>query len=367
MKPIFNHSYLKLLTEYKLNLIIMKIKHYLTIFAFVLFAFSQTASGQFYLLYVGDAEDSSDIVLSNYLRGERYDITMISSSEFSGGSYETADAYKNYDALYISEIVGSSSVVPYKTAGYPIPCVTTEGYAVRVDRWDFISDNDAEFLQSGSTGRTEDIKTLVIDDGDHYITSEFGEGAEVEWTTALIDELGVTGFQLDVNVPEAIQLGHWKDELMEDFPCLWAIPAGSKVGSTGETIGSNIVFFGAIAPGLGSYQTDAFNTIIKRSFDWALDNMPEPEAVNTKKVDVIKVGPNPTEGIVNFSLSLKSNAEVQVNIYDITGKFIKTHNSGVLPAGNNSITFDVSELSQANYIYEIVAGEEVLRGIINRN
>jgi hypothetical protein len=63
--------------------------------------------------------------------------------------------------------------------------------------------------------------------------------------------------------------------------------------------------------------------------------------------------PNPVIDNTTFNFTLKENALVKINIYDLQGKLIITAYKNTLDFGNNSITVDLSNLSSGNYIYNI--------------
>lgn len=65
--------------------------------------------------------------------------------------------------------------------------------------------------------------------------------------------------------------------------------------------------------------------------------------------------PNPTNSIININFSLDKSSKVDVDIYDITGKVVKTISNNGLAAGNNSIAVDASTLEAGSYLYSINA------------
>ena len=142
-----------------------------------LFIFSNTIFAQNILyigLHTGDELLPADSALIDYLEYEYgFSITVVSGADFATTPYAAAANYNKYDAIYISETLGSSQVVNFKEAGFPIPCVTNEGYAVRTDRWGFLMDDASEFIQPSGTARTPEALTLVIQDVDHWIANRY--------------------------------------------------------------------------------------------------------------------------------------------------------------------------------------------------
>ena len=342
----------------------MKTKLYPIYLFFALLLLSNAASGQTNLLFVGDIPDDApdvDTALIAYLEGEGYVITPITGTEFVG--YTSADAYGDYDAVFISETISSGSANSFRTAGYPIPCVSTEIWTAKVDRWDWIENDADQFHSATELEVDDDIKTLIIDNDENYITKWYGLEAEVDWTS-IESTAGVlvNGVQLDQAMSEAIQLAHYKNAAMEDFPTMWAIPAGSSVNHLADNIiSNNIVQLGIHRYGLtGGHATEDFNNLIKRSLEWATDNLSSVEDCDDKQEDDLSIMPNPTSGIVNLSFTLNTSGNVQIDIYDITGKMIESLESGYLDAGPNTLTLNFTDKPNAQYIVSLITENSVL-------
>lgn len=356
------------LSVFKLNQTIMKTNLYKITFLFLVFIISSTTYAQYNLLYVGVTDDPVDTKMTEFLFSEGYTTTFVSEDEFKNSPYDDAAGYDGYDAIFISEVVGSSSVVNFKNAGFPIPCVSTEGYCVRVDRWDLITDNDAQFKQlSSDDGITDDVLTLVIEDVDHWISSNYDTPYDLVWSTAAIDNLGVTGCKLSENVPDAVQLGVFLQDVMQEFPSMWAIPEGATLISDDAVVLPNMVIIGVIGPGLGDYATQEYNELIVNSLKWVTGDYVIPESITDLEQYNLNVWPNPTNGIFTVSLTLPVSRDIRINIYDITGALVETIDNNYFTAGLNTIQIDLSDKAAAQYIYEIVAGNDILRGKICKN
>lgn len=66
--------------------------------------------------------------------------------------------------------------------------------------------------------------------------------------------------------------------------------------------------------------------------------------------------PNPFNPATTINYELKTKSEVQLHIYDITGRKIKTLVNQWQTAGVHSITFDAPDLASGIYIYKLKAG-----------
>jgi hypothetical protein len=65
--------------------------------------------------------------------------------------------------------------------------------------------------------------------------------------------------------------------------------------------------------------------------------------------------PNPTNGTININFSLKTSSKVDIEVYDVTGKIVKTVSNNNLAVGVNSISVDASTFEAGSYIYSINA------------
>lgn len=69
--------------------------------------------------------------------------------------------------------------------------------------------------------------------------------------------------------------------------------------------------------------------------------------------------PNPFNPVTKISYQIPGSSHVTLNIYDITGRLVKTLVNEVRDEGVHSITFDGSGLSSGTYFYRLQAGDFV--------
>ena len=346
----------------------MKRLYKITFVFLAIFFVSGTLFAQKNLLFVGKTDEVSDTRLMEFLDLQGYSITFVTEDDFKAATpYNEAFAYDGFDAIFISEIIGSSSANNFKTAGFPIPCVSAEGYCVRKDRWDLITDNDTQFKQASSTELNADVLTLIINDVDHWIANIYGPQYTLVWSTAEDPTgLGVTGCKLNENVVDAVPIATYQLDVMAEFPSVWAIPEGATLISDNTVTLPNMVIIGTIAPGLGDYATQEFNELVVNSLMWVTRDY-EAEKVNDLQQEALRVWPNPTNGVAHISFDLAVAGNVAINIYDITGKLMDVVDTGMLPAGENTIQLDLSDRAGAVYLYEIRTGSEIIRGQVCKN
>lgn len=72
----------------------------------------------------------------------------------------------------------------------------------------------------------------------------------------------------------------------------------------------------------------------------------------------IKLYPNPVETKANIEFTLESSKNITAKIYDVSGRFVRTVNFGMLSKGQQHQTFDVSDLSSGIYLLQLMAENE---------
>ena len=79
--------------------------------------------------------------------------------------------------------------------------------------------------------------------------------------------------------------------------------------------------------------------------------------VSNKKLEdinnVMKLYPNPASGIITIEFFTESPTPVEVQLYSVTGKLLKTIQKGSAEAGQKRIDFDISDLSQGVYFAKV--------------
>jgi hypothetical protein len=72
----------------------------------------------------------------------------------------------------------------------------------------------------------------------------------------------------------------------------------------------------------------------------------------------IGIYPNPATTSVNMYFLLTDNEKVSVNIYDLTGRLVKTSDQGLLPAGAQEISISSDELKNGVYLIQTRIGQK---------
>jgi hypothetical protein len=122
------------------------------------------------------------------------------------------------------------------------------------------------------------------------------------------------------------------------------------------------------------YITDMINDrLVQMRMNYILDNMPGltgsnvAAEVNTKSIGrlSLKALPNPFRPISHISVNLPGNADINLDIYDVNGKFLKTITSGKRKAGLHRFQWDATDkagrkVAAGIYVYRLTAGNRIL-------
>jgi hypothetical protein len=88
----------------------------------------------------------------------------------------------------------------------------------------------------------------------------------------------------------------------------------------------------------------------------SLFSVPESTGGNTALVEGLVLVPNPANdrSVINFALAQRG--DVQVNMYDLNGRLVRTVTRRNLAATKQSIPVDTQELRPGTYVVELVSG-----------
>ena len=73
---------------------------------------------------------------------------------------------------------------------------------------------------------------------------------------------------------------------------------------------------------------------------------------NNNKIN--NIYPNPAYGAANIEVELNKSALVEINAYDMTGKKLTNLYKAQIPEGKSTISFNVSNLANGNYVVEMI-------------
>lgn len=84
-----------------------------------------------------------------------------------------------------------------------------------------------------------------------------------------------------------------------------------------------------------------------------------PHPATFSSGDDISVAPNPAAGDATIFFGLTHDAEVVLNLYDLSGRLVSSINGGEMSAGENTLQLNTREFTEGTYLCELVSGDEV--------
>ncbi len=113
----------------------------------------------------------------------------------------------------------------------------------------------------------------------------------------------------------------------------------------------------------GGSVSDNFNAVNNTLFI----TPPQPVATSVEAPDEVPAAimlhqnyPNPFNPVTQITFGLDHHTNVKLDVYDITGRHIRTLTDNPYPAGTHTVPFDATALSSGIYIYRLSAGHTIL-------
>jgi hypothetical protein len=109
--------------------------------------------------------------------------------------------------------------------------------------------------------------------------------------------------------------------------------------------------------GIRSLSPDAYYNLVDDIFYFSVEAVDVAEGqVETGKLSLSMENPMRPNG--SLMLSLPSDADVKVNLYDVTGRLVKNLANGRMTAGSHTLQMDGSGLSSGIYLLDVDAGSK---------
>ncbi|MCX6641234.1 MAG: T9SS type A sorting domain-containing protein [bacterium] len=143
---------------------------------------------------------------------------------------------------------------------------------------------------------------------------------------------------------------------------------------SGNLPSGTLYFISYIGTYPGSIADSSFFTITKSavadgnpwiSENYVTGNFLDEYATSTSaptQFAVVGNYPNPFNPTTNISYSLANAGNVQLTVFDATGREVATLVNGYRDAGSHQVTFDASKLASGVYLYQLSSGSQVASG-----
>jgi hypothetical protein len=293
-----------------------------------------------FILAFVNAQDKKVMVVSEKLPGDDPVIKkIVDSIEAIPGIAVTHIAltdlgsvtYTNFDAALLTENGGSSSMVAFNDAGWPIPVVCLKAYILgrkdsknplfkQAPNRNWITSTKAAELEAGAN------KLIVLDNTD--ILKPYALNSEVEWTTNInagSSDAHVQAFDLQFSVADSVnaatKAASTKLANAKVFVDNKDIPANLKTFMwkvEENTTTKRMVAWGVHHNFLENATADFYKILI-RSMKWVLKMQLDPVSVKEASINNYNIYHNSVANMLNID---NATSIVNVNIIDMVGRVI---------------------------------------------
>lgn len=145
------------------------------------------------------------------------------------------------------------------------------------------------------------------------------------------------------------------------------IPGAGSVAATGadftnpRLVGSFFTpttYVGAFGPSTTPRWDAGWANYNAQNTDYTVVSVEDEIRLNSYTMD--QNYPNPFNPATTISFSIPVRSDVSVKVYDITGKLVSELATGIFEAGAHQVQFNASELASGVYMYQMIAGKNVV-------
>ncbi len=221
---------------------------------------------------------------------------------------------------------------------------------------------------------TDTISTARIEERGLILTSKQDVNGHTEFVVKASDEEGVIVYDtLSVFIIPV------NDSPIASFELTIDTPNISLTNNSTDIDGDELLFYWDFGDGKTSTEKEPQHTYTLSgiySVKLTVSDGFEEDSLKLNMIEIIITGnedvanqpktfklhqnyPNPFNPSTNIEFSLPQTSNVELRVFDLTGREVVSLVSGVKTAGNHTVSFDASQLSSGVYIYRLKAGEFV--------
>lgn len=342
--------------------------------------------------------DSVEITISNQVNNPDFEILLVNDNANGTDRYLVLDTtLMNLDYAYDVHNTVETSTRPTfaQMSAYDLVIWYTGNDGVSLNLWDVSDTNNYKFNQD--LINYININGNVWVQGLDFMYDAVG-GAPVAFTAGqfIYDEMGISNYvgqsyvddnslgvpQLDVDLDNGISEFTpitWVYETMwyaDAFEITSTAKGMYKMGPTGYVLDDYYSALYTHNTGKGFIMTWAFETAridtrenTEEIFDEVLSYIKDNSGTGIQewensKVSIKAVYPNPSLNVANIDYILESQANVELEIYDITGRLMNAKNFGSQSQGQHQLQINKNQMNLQNgiYLYTIRIDEEKYTG-----
>ncbi|MBR9919374.1 MAG: T9SS type A sorting domain-containing protein [Bacteroidetes bacterium] len=325
-------------------------RHIYTLAMAICFLIPGLALAQTNLTYISanSPADGNDAIVSAELEAMGYTVTVVGSGDYT----ITTHTDTNADVIVFGEALSSSAVVPFADSGFPVPCVSLEGYCPRSNRWNLLASDDdfGQIREDGANGITPVIpdhySNTVVSDHVIFSAAGLGNGEDFAWSEEGTLPPEVVWFDL----PQAAATAHAQIATEDGLNTFWTVEPDADDAT--NPLQHRLVIWGVHDNGLGA-ATDDFYAVLGNSVEWVLGNLSSTVETDVLEGTLIN-SPNPFTVSTTISFELKEAADMELRVYDVFGKLVSVEQAS-FTAGSQEMIYENANLTPGMYVYTLFA------------
>ncbi len=298
--------------------------------------YSETSDEQT-ILFIGDDTEATaglpDDAIIAKIEALGYGITYMNDDDFTAFPPD----FNRHNMIFFSESMSSQASATFVDAGYPLPALIMEPFAV-VSTSGRMAIGEVVRPDGGDGTPTTQLK---VTNTSHFVTNGFWEPNEVvTMTTAPHLQQGV-----DI-LPELdpIELAE-----IEGYPGItpWVLiePAG--------VLNERTAVFGMF-DGSALDATEDYWLMLERTVLWVLDDFGVSEPFNSFDLTSgVSVYPNPTQDFINVEVNLEKEGQLAISVMNVNGQLVKAVETSFRTSGLNKINLDLNGLHKGMYFVKV--------------
>jgi hypothetical protein len=297
------------------------------------------------VLFVGDNTEpnggASDLLLIDSLEAWGYKVTYFQDDDYRAIPPNHAE----YNLMFFSESMSSQVSETFVNAGYPLPMLLMEPYAV-LSSSNRLGIGDEAGPDEASRPDFTNTKTKVVNT-DHPITEGIWDpNEEVTMMTEPIIQM-YTKIKPEY---DPVYLGE-----IEGHADLHSWVAIEPSGVLNHRVVLMTWFDGSAEAGTNDYWL-----MLQRSILWVLDDLGGPPVFTNAELDNgITIYPNPTQFDLSVEITLESEGQVQLSLKNLNGQLVTYKDVGFRPAGKNRIQMNLPGLKPGVYFLGVDGDGEI--------
>lgn len=218
---------------------------------------------------------------------------------------------------------------------------------------------------SSYPAKLEALRFAALWAGDAYKVKVYKDDAGMPGASWMLIEPSVTAIEgwNTFKVANNLTVDNGNGIVLRDGESVWIGVKGNTVGYTAWLGADASSPYSGMAtmqmPGGGWASIVPYlraNPMIRGYFDTDIDTTAIPEIIPAK-YELAQNYPNPFNPVTTIRFELKEAGMTTVDVFDVTGRHVRTLLSGNVDAGAYDLRFDASALSSGVYFYRLTSGD----------